>query len=91
TQSVERPVPHTLAVQVPVVLAGTPPAVTINQDAPSTSHSPASLEVRPPISRQGVAVGPTIKDNPFAQAEDNPFDNVFTPEPSSAESSLGDV
>nr|GEV40514.1 hypothetical protein [Tanacetum cinerariifolium] len=39
----------------------------------------------------GVADGPTIKDNPFAHAEDNPFVNVFAPEPSSKESSSGDV
>ncbi|GJT93404.1 integrase, catalytic region, zinc finger, CCHC-type containing protein [Tanacetum coccineum] len=43
------------------------------------------------ISHQGVAAGPTIKDNPFAQAKDNPFVNVFAPEPSSEESSSGDV
>ncbi|GKC51205.1 retrovirus-related pol polyprotein from transposon TNT 1-94 [Tanacetum coccineum] len=56
-------------------------------NAPSTSHSPSSSEVRPPISHQGVAAGPTIEDNPFAQAEDNPFVNVFAQEPSSEESS----
>ncbi|GJW64432.1 retrovirus-related pol polyprotein from transposon TNT 1-94 [Tanacetum coccineum] len=35
--------------------------------------------------------GPTIKDNPFAQAENNPFVNIFAPEPSLEESSSGDV
>ncbi|GJS83496.1 retrovirus-related pol polyprotein from transposon TNT 1-94 [Tanacetum coccineum] len=35
--SVERPVPPTLAVQVPVVLASTPSSTTIDQDAPSTN------------------------------------------------------
>ncbi|GKA69728.1 putative ribonuclease H-like domain-containing protein [Tanacetum coccineum] len=89
--SVERPVPPTLAVQVLVVSADKPSSTTIDQDAPSTSHSPLSSEVRPPILHQGVAVGPTIEDNTFAQAEDNPFVNVFAPEPSSEESSSGDV
>ncbi|GJV89908.1 retrovirus-related pol polyprotein from transposon TNT 1-94 [Tanacetum coccineum] len=89
--SVERPVPPTPAVQVPVVSAGTPSSTTIDQDAPSTSHSPSSSKVQPPISYQGVAARPTIKDNPFAQAKDNPFVNVFAPEPSSEESSSGDV
>ncbi|GJY83012.1 retrovirus-related pol polyprotein from transposon TNT 1-94, partial [Tanacetum coccineum] len=79
------------AFQVPVVSAGIPSSTIINQDAPSTSHSPSSLEVRLRISHQGVAAGPTIEDNPFASAEDNPFVNVFAPEPSSEESSLGDV
>ncbi|GKE54203.1 retrovirus-related pol polyprotein from transposon TNT 1-94, partial [Tanacetum coccineum] len=54
------------------------------------SHSPSSSVVPPPISHQGVAAGPTIKDNHVAQAEDNPFVNVFALEPSSEESSSGD-
>nr|GEX31125.1 hypothetical protein [Tanacetum cinerariifolium] len=59
----------------------TPSSTTIDQDAPSTSYSLSSSEVQAPISHQGVATGPTIKDNPFAQAEDDPFINVFAPEP----------
>ncbi|GKB53955.1 hypothetical protein Tco_0904708 [Tanacetum coccineum] len=89
--SVELPVPPAPAVQVLVVSAGTPSCTTIDQDAPSTIHSPSSSEVQPPISHQGVAAGPTIDDNPFAQAEDNPFVNMFPPEPSSEESSSEDV
>ncbi|GJW48115.1 copia protein [Tanacetum coccineum] len=54
-------------------------------------HSPSSSEVQPPIIHQGVAAGPTIKDNPFAQADNDPFVIMFTPEPSSEELSLGDV
>nr|GFA62920.1 integrase, catalytic region, zinc finger, CCHC-type, peptidase aspartic, catalytic [Tanacetum cinerariifolium] len=65
--------------------------VDLLKDAPSTSHSPSFSEVRPPISHQGVAAGPTIEDNPFAQAKDDPFVNVFAPETSSKELSLGDV
>ncbi|GJX98785.1 retrovirus-related pol polyprotein from transposon TNT 1-94 [Tanacetum coccineum] len=89
--SVERPIPLAPAVQVPVVSADTPSSTTIDQDASLISHSPSSSEVQPPISHQGVAAGPTIKDNIFAQAEDNPFVNVFALEPSSEESSSGDV
>ncbi|GKB15717.1 retrovirus-related pol polyprotein from transposon TNT 1-94 [Tanacetum coccineum] len=89
--SVERPVHAAPAVPVPVVSAGTPFSTTIDEDAPSTSHSPSSSEIQPPISHQCVAARPTIEDNPFAQAEDHPFVNVFAPEPSSKESSLGDV
>ncbi|GJT79156.1 retrovirus-related pol polyprotein from transposon TNT 1-94, partial [Tanacetum coccineum] len=36
-------------------------------------------------------VGPTIEDNPFAHADNDPFINVFALEPSSEESSSGDV
>ncbi|GKF87292.1 hypothetical protein Tco_0258169, partial [Tanacetum coccineum] len=90
TPSVERPVPPAPAVPVPVHSAGTPSSTTIDQDAPSTSHSPSSSEVQAPISHQGVAIGPIIEDNPFAQANNDPFVNVFALEPSSEASSLGD-
>ncbi|GJR89852.1 retrovirus-related pol polyprotein from transposon TNT 1-94 [Tanacetum coccineum] len=60
-------------------------------DAPSTSYSSSSSVVQPPISHQGVAAGPTIKDNPFAYVDNDPFINVFAPEPSFDESSSGDV
>nr|GEX26043.1 hypothetical protein [Tanacetum cinerariifolium] len=89
--TVERPVPPAPAVQVPVFSASTPSSTTIDLDAPSISHSPSSLEVQPPISHQGVAVGPTIKDNPITQIEDDRFVNVFDLEPSFEESSSGDV
>ncbi|GJS92569.1 retrovirus-related pol polyprotein from transposon TNT 1-94 [Tanacetum coccineum] len=89
--SVENSVPPAHAVQVPAVSAGTPSFTTIDQDAPSTSYSPSSFIVQPPISHQGVAAGPTIEDNPFAQPGNNPFINMFVPEPSSDESSSGDI
>ncbi|GKE44963.1 retrovirus-related pol polyprotein from transposon TNT 1-94 [Tanacetum coccineum] len=60
-------------------------------NAPSTSHSPSSSVVQPHISHQGVAAGPTIEDNPFAQAKNKSFVNVFALEPNSEESSSGDV
>ncbi|GJS66296.1 retrovirus-related pol polyprotein from transposon TNT 1-94 [Tanacetum coccineum] len=89
--SVERPVPPAPVAQVPVNSVGTPSSTTIDQDAPSTSYSPSSSEVQALISHQGVAAGPTIEDKPFAQAEDDSFINVFSPEPSFEESSSGDV
>ncbi|GKA91727.1 retrovirus-related pol polyprotein from transposon TNT 1-94 [Tanacetum coccineum] len=89
--SVERPVPHVPTVQVLVVSASTPSSTTIDQDAQSTNNSPSSFVVQPPFLYQGVAIGPTIEDNPFAQADNDPFVNVFAPEPSSEESSSGDV
>ncbi|GKA34235.1 retrovirus-related pol polyprotein from transposon TNT 1-94 [Tanacetum coccineum] len=89
--SVERPIPLAVAVQVPVVSACAPSSTTINQDVPSTSHSPSSSIVQPPISHQGVTAGPTIKDNPFAQADNDPFVKMFSLKPSSDESSSGNV
>ncbi|GKE16071.1 retrovirus-related pol polyprotein from transposon TNT 1-94 [Tanacetum coccineum] len=49
---VERPVPPATAVQVLVISAGTPSSTTIDQDAPSISHSPSSSELQPPASYQ---------------------------------------
>ncbi|GJS35941.1 retrovirus-related pol polyprotein from transposon TNT 1-94 [Tanacetum coccineum] len=74
-----------------LVHANTPSSTSIDQDSPSTSHSPSSSEVQAPILHQGVADGPTFKDNPFTQADNDPFVNPFAPEPSSEESSSGDV
>ncbi|GJV72358.1 retrovirus-related pol polyprotein from transposon TNT 1-94 [Tanacetum coccineum] len=89
--SVEQPIPPTPAVQDLVFSAGTPSSRTIDQDAPSTSHSLSFSDVQLPISLQGVAVDRTIKDNMFAHADNDPFENVFALELSSAESSSGDV
>ncbi|GKE49444.1 hypothetical protein Tco_1480702 [Tanacetum coccineum] len=75
TPSVEQPIPPATTAQVPVPSAGTPLSTIIDQDACSTSHSPSSLEVQPPISHQGVAAGPILEDNPFAQADNDPFEN----------------
>nr|GEU45824.1 retrovirus-related Pol polyprotein from transposon TNT 1-94 [Tanacetum cinerariifolium] len=47
--------------------------------------------IQPPISHQGVTVGPTIKNNPLAQADNDSFVNVFAPEPIFDESSSRDV
>ncbi|GJS83305.1 retrovirus-related pol polyprotein from transposon TNT 1-94 [Tanacetum coccineum] len=71
--------------------ACSPSSTTIDQDAPSTSHSPSSSVVQPPISHQGVTAGPTINDNPFAQADNIPFVNMFALKASSKESSSRDV
>ncbi|GKE04902.1 integrase, catalytic region, zinc finger, CCHC-type containing protein [Tanacetum coccineum] len=69
-----------------------PPSVErLITPAPVVQVPVVSAEVLPPISHQGVAAGPAIKDNPFAQAADDPFVNVFAPEPSSEESLSRDV
>ncbi|GJW14627.1 retrovirus-related pol polyprotein from transposon TNT 1-94 [Tanacetum coccineum] len=89
---VERSVSPALVVPVLVNSTGTPSSTTIDQDAPSPSHSPSSLALQSPSSHQGVAAGSTIiQDNPFAHVDNNPFVNVFTLEPSSKASSSRDV
>ncbi|GJZ23447.1 putative ribonuclease H-like domain-containing protein [Tanacetum coccineum] len=89
---VERPVSPALAVSVPVNSAGTPSSTTIDQDAPSPSHSPSSSALQSPSLHQGVAAESTLmEDNPFAPVDNHPFINVFAPEPSSEASSSGDL
>ncbi|GKD62280.1 hypothetical protein Tco_1299789 [Tanacetum coccineum] len=89
---VERPVSHALAIPVPVNSTGTPSSTTIDQDEPSLSHSPSFLALQTPSLQQGVAAESTImKHNPLAPVDNDPFINVFAPEPSSEASSSGDV
>ncbi|GJT49024.1 retrovirus-related pol polyprotein from transposon TNT 1-94 [Tanacetum coccineum] len=49
---VERPVSPTPAVPVPINSAGTPSSTTIDQDAPSPSHSPSSSALQSPYLHQ---------------------------------------
>nr|GEY59882.1 Gag-Pol polyprotein [Tanacetum cinerariifolium] len=71
---VERPVSLATTIQVLVISAVIPSSTTIDQDAPSPSHSPSSLELQPLISHQGVAAGSTIiEDSPFTTADNDPF------------------
>ncbi|GKC16163.1 retrovirus-related pol polyprotein from transposon TNT 1-94 [Tanacetum coccineum] len=89
---VERLISPTPAVSVPVNSAGTPSSTTIDQDAPSLSHSPSSSVLQSPTLQQRVSAGSTIiEDNPYAPVDNNPFVNVFALEPSSEASSSGDV
>nr|GFD45008.1 hypothetical protein [Tanacetum cinerariifolium] len=86
---VERPVSLAQAVQALVNSVGTPSSTTIDQDALSPSISPSISALQ---SHQGVADEPTfIGNNPVAPVDNNPFINVFAPEPSSDASSSGNV
>ncbi|GJX35425.1 copia protein, partial [Tanacetum coccineum] len=89
---VERLVSPALAVPVPVNSADTPSSTTVDQDAPSPSHSPSSSALQSLSSHQGFAAGYTIiEDNPFPPVDNNPFVNVFASEPSSEALSSRDV
>ncbi|GJV84916.1 retrovirus-related pol polyprotein from transposon TNT 1-94, partial [Tanacetum coccineum] len=74
-----------------VVPPGTYVSTTFAQDAPSTSFSPSSSGIQPPVIQHDVAVGPTIEDTPITQATLHPSNNPVTGEPGSAQSSSGDV
>ncbi|GJV55679.1 retrovirus-related pol polyprotein from transposon TNT 1-94 [Tanacetum coccineum] len=89
---VERPVSPALAASILVTSAGTPSSTTIDQDAPSPSHSPSSSALQSPSLHQGVAAESTLmENNPFAHVDNNPFINVFSLEPSFEASSSGDL
>ncbi|GJR89917.1 gag-pol polyprotein, partial [Tanacetum coccineum] len=89
---VERPVSPALAVSVLVNSANTPSSTTIDQVAPSPSHSPSSSALQSLSLHQGVAAESTIReDNPFAPVDNDSFINVFASEPSSKASSSGDL
>ncbi|GJU47515.1 ribonuclease H-like domain-containing protein [Tanacetum coccineum] len=68
-----------------------PSPIPIVNNAPSTSHSLSSLQVHPPVFPQGVAAGPTIEDTSITQADLHPSVNPVAGEPSSAQSTSGDV
>ncbi|GJZ66946.1 retrovirus-related pol polyprotein from transposon TNT 1-94 [Tanacetum coccineum] len=62
--------PGQITAQVPINSTGTPSSTTIDQDAPSPSHSPSSSVLQYPSLHQGVAAESTlIEDNPFAPTE----------------------
>ncbi|GJR49478.1 retrovirus-related pol polyprotein from transposon TNT 1-94 [Tanacetum coccineum] len=85
------PVPTATVVNALIVSTNTSVSTTIAQDAPSTSHSLSSSQVHPPVFPQGVAAGPTIEDTSITQADLHPSVNPVAGEPSSAQSTSGDV
>nr|GEW25082.1 copia protein [Tanacetum cinerariifolium] len=75
---VERAVSPTTAVQVPVISAGTPSSTTIDQDAPSPSHSSLSSELQPLISHQAESTHVTQPHHHLGKwSKDHPLDNVI--------------
>ncbi|GJW62026.1 retrovirus-related pol polyprotein from transposon TNT 1-94 [Tanacetum coccineum] len=84
--------PGQIIVSVPVNSAGIPSSTTINQDAPSPSHSPSSSVLQSASLHKGIAPDSTLmEDNPFTLVDNHPFINVFALEPSSEASSSEDL
>nr|GFA23534.1 copia protein [Tanacetum cinerariifolium] len=74
------------------VFAGTPLSTTIDQDAPSPHISPSSLAQQSHSLPPGVVAEPHfMEDHNVAPIDNNPFVNVFAPEPHSKASSSGDI
>ncbi|GJR95514.1 retrovirus-related pol polyprotein from transposon TNT 1-94 [Tanacetum coccineum] len=73
---VERPVSPAPVVQVPVNSTGTPSSTTIDQDAPSLSHSTSSSALQSPSLHQGVAnLSPLMEGQKWNK--DHPLDNII--------------
>nr|GEY00917.1 uncharacterized mitochondrial protein AtMg00810-like [Tanacetum cinerariifolium] len=88
----DRPVPTAQAEQAPVNSAGTPLSTAIDQDAPTLSISPSSSALQSHSLHQGVAAEPNpMEDHTIAPVDNNPFVNVFAPEPHSEASSSRDL
>nr|GEU45168.1 hypothetical protein [Tanacetum cinerariifolium] len=89
---VERLVLPAQAVKASVNSAGTPSYTTIDKDAPSLSISPSSSALQSYSLHQGVAAEPNyMEDHSVSPVNNNPFVNVFAPEPHSEASSSGDI
>nr|GEV51767.1 copia protein [Tanacetum cinerariifolium] len=88
----ERPGSPAQAVQVLVTSVGTPLSTTIDQDAPSPHISPSSSALQSHNLPPGVVAKPHfMEDHNVAPVDNNPFVNVFAPEPHSEASSSGDI
>nr|GEW13244.1 hypothetical protein [Tanacetum cinerariifolium] len=88
----ERPGSPAHAIQAQVTSAGTPLSTTIDQDVPSPHISLSSSTLQSHSVPQGVVAEPHfMEDHNVAPVDNNPFVNVFAPEPHSEASSSGDI
>nr|GEU99961.1 retrovirus-related Pol polyprotein from transposon TNT 1-94 [Tanacetum cinerariifolium] len=89
---VEIPVSPAPLVLVPINSACTPSSTSIDQDAPSSSHSPLSSALQSSCLHQGIAAESTLMDeNLFAPVDNDPFINIFASEPTFKASSSRDA
>ncbi|GJW72463.1 hypothetical protein Tco_0129380 [Tanacetum coccineum] len=88
--TVDRPVPPAPATQVLVNPIDPLVSIFVDQDAPSGSHSPLSSDHQSSSVHHGVAAENYFKVNPFAPADNEPFVNTFSLDPSSEASSSED-
>nr|GFA20745.1 integrase, catalytic region, zinc finger, CCHC-type, peptidase aspartic, catalytic [Tanacetum cinerariifolium] len=89
---VERPVSPSPTVPVLVNSVGIPSSTSIDQEAPSPSHSPPSSALQSLCLHQGVTTKSTLMDeNLFSPVDNDPFINIFAPEPNSEAASSRDA
>ncbi|GKA14995.1 retrovirus-related pol polyprotein from transposon TNT 1-94 [Tanacetum coccineum] len=66
-------------------------SISLDQDAPSGSHSPSSSDHQSSSIHQDVVADHSFEVNPFALADHEPFVNVFAPDPISKASSSREI
>nr|GEV68842.1 retrovirus-related Pol polyprotein from transposon TNT 1-94 [Tanacetum cinerariifolium] len=79
--TIDRPIPPAPAAQVLDNPTGPSVSISVDQDAPSTSHSPSSSDPQSSSVHQGVADNNSFEVNSFAPADNNPFVNIFALKP----------
>ncbi|GJX07781.1 hypothetical protein Tco_0195713 [Tanacetum coccineum] len=89
TSTVDRLVPPAPTTKASVNPTGPSVSIPIDQEAPSGSHSPSTLDHQSSLVHQGVAAEHSFEVNPFTVADPEPFINVFTPDQNSEASSSG--
>ncbi|GKA96348.1 retrovirus-related pol polyprotein from transposon TNT 1-94, partial [Tanacetum coccineum] len=89
SSTVDCRVPPAPVAQAPVNPTGPSVSILIDQEAPSGSLSPSSLDHQSSSVHQGVAAGHSFEVNPFVAADLEPFVNLFAPYHNSEASSSG--
>ncbi|GKF87827.1 hypothetical protein Tco_0258704 [Tanacetum coccineum] len=74
-----------------LVPPGSSLSTTIAQDAPSTSDSSSTSDIRLPVQHQEIAEEPIQEDTPIIHDVLPPLHNLVTGDPGSAQSSSGNV
>ncbi|GJT15231.1 retrovirus-related pol polyprotein from transposon TNT 1-94 [Tanacetum coccineum] len=89
--TIDRLVPPALIAQVPVNPTGPSVSISVDQDAPSGNHSPSSSDHQSSLVHHGVAADHSLEVNLFAPTDNEPFVNIFAPDPSSEASSSKEI
>ncbi|GKD06770.1 putative ribonuclease H-like domain-containing protein, partial [Tanacetum coccineum] len=89
--TVDQQVPPAPVVHIPVNPPCPSVSIYVDQDAPSGGHSPSSSDHQSSSVPYGVAADHSLKVNPFAPADNEPFVKIFAPNPSSEVSSSGEI
>ncbi|GJT05096.1 retrovirus-related pol polyprotein from transposon TNT 1-94 [Tanacetum coccineum] len=89
--TVGRPVPPAPATKVPVNPIDPSVSISVDQDASLGNHSPSSSDQQSSSIHHGVVADHSLEVNPFAPTDNEPFVNIFAPDPSYEASSSEEI